>query len=174
MIYVLAYPEFELGVAQCISRFRSVHEPERAKIVPPHITLVFGLNVGYRQEIISRCKRLSGLVSEFVVDFPAVEVVYDPFEKSHKLFLICATGQRTLVALHEELYEGQHHRAELNPDLPYRPHMTVATSKSVKAIQRLDIAKLGALPIQGMIRALEVVDFADGALSPLQTIPLRG
>ena len=43
MIYVLAYPVFEPMSAERINAFRAKHEPDRAKLVPPHVTLVFGV-----------------------------------------------------------------------------------------------------------------------------------
>ncbi|MGL4237968.1 2'-5' RNA ligase family protein [Tabrizicola sp.] len=169
---MLAYPEFEPDAAERIDQFRSAHEPERAKVVPPHVTLMFGSRSAPPSEIISRCKSLAEQVSEFEVGLTTVEIVHDPFEKAHKLFLICTEGRRTLISLHEQLYDGPH-RAELSPDHPYRPHMTVATNRRREVIELLDLAELGTFPIRGMIRALEVVDFTDGTLRPLQAILLR-
>ena len=43
MIYALAYPVFDPSTARAIDAFRTAHEPERARLVAPHVTLVFGL-----------------------------------------------------------------------------------------------------------------------------------
>ena len=51
MIYVLAYPVFEPNSAERICAFRAEHEPERANLVPPHITLVFGAAKEHLQTI---------------------------------------------------------------------------------------------------------------------------
>ncbi len=172
MIYVLAYPEFEPNVAESINRFRFAHEPERARLVPPNVTLVFGLRNAHPQHLLAFCKGVAGLVSPFAVDFSASDVVYDPFEKTHKLLLLTSKGKRALTALHQQLYNGPQ-RAELNLDTPYLPHMTVATHEDRTIIERLDVAALVAFPISGTVRAIQVVKVADNTLHLLRTIPLQ-
>lgn len=172
MIYVLAYLEFEPSIAESIHRFRSAHELERARLVPPHVTLVFGMRNTRPQDLLTLCEDVAGRVSELTVSFNEGGIVYDPFEKTHKLLLFCSTGKRRLIALHQQLYEGPH-RAELNLDIPYRPHMTVATNKDRTIIERLDMAAIGDFPIAGTISALEVVELVDNTLQSFRTVPLR-
>lgn len=171
MIYVLTYPEFEANVAERIARFRSEHEPERAQLVPPHITLVFGLRNVRIPEFLLFCQRAAKRVSEFVTEFSTYEVTHDPFERTNKLILLGSTGGQTLFELHEQLYDGPH-QAELHPDHPYRPHMTVATHSDQSVVEQLDVSEIGSFPITATIRALEVVVVAGNQLERLQTIPL--
>ncbi len=172
MIYVLAYPEFEPHIAQRLDRFRATHEAERAKLVPPHITLAFGLNHANREEVEALCDAVSSSTTELTVKFESSEVSYDPFEKKHKLFLFCGTGGRAITALHNQLYDGLH-RSEFKSEHPYRPHMTVATSAERANLEGLDVADIAEFPITGMVRALEVVQLVDGTLKALKTAPLR-
>jgi hypothetical protein len=172
MIYVLAYPEFEPSVAGNIARFRQTHEPEKAKLVRPHVTLVFGLR-GVRQlEFVASCEKVAEGVPAIAVDFDSTEIVHDPFEKTFKLFFLNSKGRDALKALHERLYDGPR-RSELHPDIPFRPHMTVATHSDRAIIERLDASEIGAFPISGIIRALEVVQQVQETLVRLRTIPLR-
>lgn len=172
MIYVLTYPEFETGVADRIARFRSEHEPDRAELVPPHVTLVFGLRTVQRSKFLSLCERVAERVPEFVAEFSTYEVTHDPFEKAYKLLLLASTGGQTLRELHEQLYDGPH-QEELHPDHPYRPHMTVATNGEQSAVSKLDPSEIGAFPIAGTVRSLEIVELAGKQLHTLHTIPLR-
>jgi len=172
MIYVLTYPEFELGVADRIARFRSEHEPERAALVPPHVTLVFGLRNVKRSKFLSLCESVAERVPEFVAEFSTYEVTHDPFEKAYKLLLLASMGGQTLSELHEQLYDGPH-RDELHPDYPYRPHMTIATNGEQPVVEKLDPTEIGAFPITGKIKSLEIVELAEKHLHRLQTIPLR-
>ncbi|WP_417676212.1 2'-5' RNA ligase family protein [Roseibium sp.] len=172
MIYVLAYPQFEPSVAESINRFRSAHEPERARLVPPHVTLLFGMRNARPQDILAHSEGVATHTPELAVDFTAGDIVYDPSEKTHKLLLHSSIGKNALISLHQQLCDGPH-RAELKLDIPYRPHMTVATHKDRAIIERLDVAALGAFPIPGTIRALEVVELADNTLQLLRTVPLR-
>ena len=127
MIYVLAYPQFEPSVAERIRRFRIENEPARAELVPPHVTLVFGLTNILPHEFQEHCEAVASRSSQFEVSFVSEEITHDPFEKTHKLLLVSSTGSSQLAALHEQLYEGVQ-RAERKDDIPYRPHMTVATN----------------------------------------------
>ena len=170
MIYVLAYPQFEPSVAERIRRFRIANEPARAMLVPPHVTLVFGLMNIRPYEFLAHCEAAADQSSQFDVSFVSGEVTYDPFEKTHKLLLVSSAGSSQLAALHQQLYEGAQ-RAELKVDIPYRPHMTVATNPDRTIIEHLDISSLGGFPLFGTIRALEVVKLANGRLHCLRTIP---
>ncbi|MBQ4825745.1 2'-5' RNA ligase family protein [Leisingera sp. HS039] len=172
MIYVLAYPEFEPHSARQIDRFRSSHEPERAKLVPPHITLVFGLRQADPKGVLTLCESVSGKIPELAVEFSNSKVVYNPFEKTHKLLLLCGKGKDPLIELHNQLYEGLH-RAELKSEFPYQPHMTVATHADPRVIEQLDVADIGTLPLTGTIRALELVELVTGKLNCLKTVSLR-
>lgn len=171
MIYVLAYPEFEPSVADSINRFRSAREPERAKLVPAHVTLVFGLRNVHPQEFFKLCESVAKRASDVTVTFTASEIAYDPYENAYKLFLLSSTGSRALSALHQQLYEGPH-RAELDTSIPYRPHMTIATDRDRTVLERLDVGAAGSYPITGKITALNVVEHIDTGLHRLGVIPL--
>ncbi|MDU8909645.1 2'-5' RNA ligase family protein [Aestuariicoccus sp. MJ-SS9] len=172
MIYVLAYPEFERGVAQGIDRFRSLHEPDRARMVRPHITLVFGSRREDADTLLGLCEDVSRTTPKLTIAFSGTKVAWDPFDKAHKLFLTCGRGARTLTALHRRLYEGPH-RHDLRSDLPYAPHMTVATNADQTVIEGLDVADIGALPITGTVKALELVEATGDRLNARATIPFR-
>ena len=172
MIYVLAYPEFEPVVADSIARFRVAHEPERAKRVRPHITLMFGLRSAHPLEFVAVCEQVAERSPKIAVEFASSEVVYDPFEKTHKLFLMVSAGKGELIALHERLYEGPH-RSELAFDAPYRPHMTIATHRHRAIVEKLEVADIGPFPVHGTIEALEVVELANNTLHSLGTITLQ-
>jgi 2'-5' RNA ligase len=172
MIYVLAYPKFEPSVEEHITRFRVTHEPERAELVPPHITLVFGLRDVQPLEFITFCEKVAERVPAVAVDFSATEIIQDTFEMTHKLLLLISNGKNTLIALHEHLYDGPH-RSEKHSATPYRPHMTIATNTDRTKLERLNGAEIGAYPISGMVHALEVVEFVEKELRSLRTIPLQ-
>ncbi len=106
MIYVLAYPEVERHSARRIDRFRANYEPERAQLVPPHITLMFGVKHTDPKYILGLCESLSGNTPEFTVQFVSSEVVYDQHEKAHKILLTCGKGKDLLTELHNQLYKG--------------------------------------------------------------------
>lgn len=170
MIYVLAYPQFEPSIAERIRRFRTGNEPARAKLVPPHVTLVFGLMNTRPHELLGHCEAVASRSSLFEVSFVSEKITHDPFEKTHKLLLVSSTGSSQLAALHDQLYDGVQ-RAEQKEDITYRPHMTVATNPDRTLVERLDTSSLGGFPLLGAIQALEVVTLENGILYHLRTIP---
>ncbi|GGB27457.1 2'-5' RNA ligase family protein [Allosediminivita pacifica] len=172
MIYVLAYPQFEPSVAERIRRFRTENEPARAKLVLPHVTLVFRLMNINPHEFQEHCEAVASRSSQFEVSFVSEEIAHDPFEQTYKLLLVSSSGSSQLAALHEQLYEGAQ-RAEQKEDIPYRPHMTVATNPDRTLVERLETSSLGGFPLLGTIRALEVLKLENGSLHHLRTIPFE-
>jgi len=141
MIYVLAYPQFEPNVIERIRRFRTENEPARAELVPPHVTLVFGLMIIRPHEFLEHCVAVANRSSQFALSFVSEEIAHDPFEKTYKLLLVSSTGSSQLAALHEQLYKGAQ-RAEQKEDIPYRPHMTIATNPDQTLVERLETSSL--------------------------------
>jgi len=172
MLYVLAYPAFEPTVAANVARFRALHEPERAVLVPPHITLVFGLTGIKPAEFVEFCTENTKNTVAVNVMFTKVEIDYDPFDRMYKLFLMIEDNHSTLSDLHRRLYLGPH-RTQLHDAIPYRPHLTIATNAERGHIESLDAAEIGTFPIRGAIGSLEVVELVDGVLRRLKTLPLE-
>ncbi len=170
VIYVLAYPVFEPNSAQRIRAFRTKHEPERAKLVPPHITLVFGAANEHLQAIAGLVDKVSGQTKAFAVTFDGYAIEFDPFEKKHKVFLFCGGGNGRITFLHNRLYEGAH-SSELSSAHPFKPHITIATYDERPDVEQVDISAVGELPIRGELSALELVRFEDGRLTKLKTVP---
>lgn len=103
MIYVLAYPAFAPHIADRINAFRTQHEPKRAKLVPPHITLVFGVADAYLQIVSDLLDVATGQVNAFPVGFGSSIIEFDSFEKKHKLFLLCDEGRERIAVLQAAL-----------------------------------------------------------------------
>lgn len=171
MIYVLAYPHFEVKVSHALTAFRDLHEKERATLVAPHITLVFALADSLSQEIIAVCERVASQTSVIPIEFSNSEIIFDPFENTHKIMLLTSVGRDRLTTLHEQLYDGLRHKEQDNDEL-YRPHMTVATNSERLIIENVDTSSLGFFPIKATISSLDVVKLSDGKLSTINSILL--
>ena len=172
MIYVLAYPEFDQICASRIHDFRAKYEPHRAKLVPPHLTLVFGVKSEHLPIISELAEAVSRQTPAFHITFDNHAIEFDPFEKKHKIFLLCGKGSSNVTALHNQLYDGEH-RAEFSATQPFRPHMTVATCDTSAQIERINVSHVGPIPLHATLRALEVVQLSNGALSTIKTLPFR-
>ena len=171
VIYVLAYPELERRSAERVSTFRATHEPERARLVPPHVTLVFGVANEYLGEVTGLVDTVSHQIEAFPILFDDCVIEFDPFEKTYKLFLLCGEGSEQISALHNQLYQGRH-RSELSSAHPFKPHMTIATYKELADLEKVDFSAIGELPIRGNLSAMALVQLEDGCLTTLKTAPL--
>ena len=170
MIYVLAYPRFAPSCAAQIAAFRARHEPQRAKLVPPHITLVFGAADAHLEAIRALVESVSRQTQPFTMSFDAWTSAFDPFEKAHKLFLLCGAGRAAVTALHTRLYDGPH-RETLDRAHPFRPHMTIATYDTRAEIDHVEIPFAGDLPFCADLQALELVHLGGGRLTHLKRVP---
>jgi len=170
VIYVLAYPVFEPNSAERIDAFRAKHEPEWAKLVPPHITLVFGVAERHLQAVSGLIDMVSSQTKAFPVVFASSVVEFDPFEKKHKLYLLCGDGGEHLTILHERLYQGEH-RLELSSEHPFQPHLTIASYDKRADVEQIDVSVIGDLPIRTNLSALELVRLDSGQLTTLRTVP---
>ncbi|MEL6609654.1 MAG: 2'-5' RNA ligase family protein [Pseudomonadota bacterium] len=173
MIYVLAYPAFDPAVARRVDDFRARHEPQRARLVPPHITLVFGSDDSHLPFISDLVDRVADQTAGVSVGFNRLEARFDPFEGKHKLFLLCGEGSDQITDLHHRLYDGPH-RSDLSDDHPFVPHMTVATQDERKTLEQIDTSALGDLPIRTTLSALELVRFDGSRLTTVRTAPFGG
>jgi len=173
MIYVLAYPEFKRPDADRIRIFRATHEPHRAELVPPHLTLVFGVKSLHLPAVTELAEAVSRQTHAFHITFDDHAIEFDPFERRHKIFLHCGEGSRQVMDLHNHLYDGEH-RAELSTAHPFRPHMTIATCDTRAQIEQVNVSDVGTLPLRGTLRALQVMQWSSGTLSTLKTLPFRG
>ncbi len=171
MLYVLSYPVFDASVSGRVDTFRTRHEPQRAKLVRPHLTLVFGVNERNLQAVSERVETVSSQMNAFPVTFDEYVTGFDPFEQKHKILLLCGEGAKAVTALHDLLYEGEH-RDEFCATQPFQPHMTVATCDTREEIEQVDASALGKLPICGQVRGLELVRFVDGLLTPIKSTAL--
>jgi 2'-5' RNA ligase len=163
MLYVLSYPVLGNGDAASIEAYRQVHEPARAALIRAHITVVFGVRSITAHDLSSRVAAVAREQAPFEVSFDHVEQVVSP-GNVHNIFLLASEGAMALKAMHRELYAGTL-SSELLPDLPFRAHMTVATAASADPIQAAmkDLPRI-ALPVRGMINALNVVSLDQGVL----------
>ena len=172
MLYVLTYPVLAKPDDERIEAYRRTYEPERARLVRAHITLVFGVRTIETNDLASR-------VAAFVTKKPAFQVMFDRAEETespgglHNVFLLAGQGALALENMHQELYAGSL-GSELLPNLPFRAHMTVATAASADFIQpaTTDVPKLG-LPIRGVINALNVVSMENGTLTDIGRFQLK-
>jgi 2'-5' RNA ligase len=172
MLYVLAYPQFGPDDLAIIEKFRAEFEPQRAAMIRSHLTLMFGTTAVREDEVARLAKRVASTAIRFRIVFAGLESVHDPLEGTQKLFLLPTTGGRRITEMHDALYAGLPSET-LNADIPYAPHVTIATSDDQRVAQTaLAAAAEIPLPISGTVDALAVVEVIGRHLRPVVQFPL--
>lgn len=171
MIYVLAYPNFNEQVTCRLDDFRCIHEPERAKLVAPHVTLVFGVPQKLAEDVVHISRQVANITSPFSLEFLNHEISYDSFEEVHKISLGCSKGANFLISMHEKFYQGPL-QDELHVDIPYRPHMTIGANANISKLENVDISTIGSFPIKAEIKSLNVVELSGNKLHTINSIKL--
>ena len=74
--------------ADRILEFQAKHEPQKAKLVPPHLRFVFGLKSLYRPVIVALANAVSRHTRALLISFDYHTIEFDPFEQKYKVFLL--------------------------------------------------------------------------------------
>ena len=172
VLYVLSVPTWETGVGERIEAFRGMYEPERAALVPAHITLVFGVHGISADDLIAHVAEVARRIASFRVTFSAAEIYEDIIDGGYKLFLMIDAGADMLSRLHEAMYAGPL-RSERKADIRYRPHMTIATAETVQGVQiaLADVPALG-LPLSATVEDLRVCATRQNGTETIATVAL--
>lgn len=172
MLFVLCYPAFSSATAEAIETFRKRHEPQRAQLVRAHVTLVFGVQSISPENLIAQTTAVAEAAAPFEITLDESRIHNDPVHAEYKLFLLVQQGREELAALHRHLYSDPL-TSERKADIPFEPHITVATATSLAPIQlaKSENSALG-LPIKGRIDALEVAGLKKGELVSLAEVRL--
>ena len=141
--FVVAYPSFSAAERAWIDRVRSKHDAAKHRLVPPHVTLVFGSSALGGDALASQVAAAARHVEPFVASFRELRAVRDSQSPASHVFLVCDEGRDELVALHDRLYEGPL-ASELRSDIPFVPHVTVGECSSMPAA----VALAGELSVE--------------------------
>lgn len=169
MIYVLGFPDFGDEVTAALARFRARHEPARAAMVGPHVTLVFGQVEAAAGARLADWTRVLAETAQIDLEFVQSVLEHDPHEDTHKIMLVCGRGREAVAALHRRLTARG-----ADAGTAYRPHMTVATNRDRAALDSADPAEIGPYPIRGVLNRVAVVARDGARLRMLAEVRLPG
>ncbi len=171
MLYVVCYPAMKMADRLRIERFRRKHEPSRARLIQAHITLMFGVAVLDIRSLKTRVSAVASQQAPFDISMETAEIRADPLSGEWKLFLMVGKGRSAFTDLHRRLHAGLD--VTEDRDVPFSPHVTVASSVSRDEIQAAweASARLG-LPLVGRAEALDIVALREDRLDGLGSFRL--
>ena len=138
MLLSVAYPNLSETDAELIRDFRRINDLAYVNVVEPHWTMIFP---GSTKEV-SR-EQLSKHIAEVATGQASIEftcryaLVYDDDSNDdYYLFLVPDEGFSQISRMHDQLYSG-FMRPHLRLDIPYVPHIGVATGKDPNQLYEL-------------------------------------
>lgn len=171
-LLVLSYPTLTPDALAWLEGIRSVHDAVFHGIVRPHFTLVFPTTVIAADELVAHARRTTGSVARFGFTCQRTTVVRDALSPRTHVFLVPDEGYSQLIDLHDRLYTGLL-APELRLDIPYTPHITIATDDSAQHCQSLaESLNAREIAIHGTIDALQIVRFENQVITPVEHIAL--
>jgi hypothetical protein len=156
---VVNYPTLSSDDFNWIQLIRQRHDRLFFKAIAPHFTIVFPTDEINESSMIEHLNQKLSKFEAFDCVFRCA-IIGDPNFMGHAhVFLIPDEGFSNLVRLHDRLYTGIL-EAELRLDLPYIPHIGVASLPNVEECKTIvDELNQQKFEIRGRIDTLDIIGY---------------
>jgi 2'-5' RNA ligase len=169
---LLAYPTLAQQDFEWIQAIR--HTQDRLfEAVEPHFTIVFPTEKLSAAELTDHTESTTRGQSRIVFALTNALVVEEDSKALFRAFLVPSIGRQEITALHDLMYTGAL-ATELRLDLPFIPHISIATNKHRGIVQQIveDINNQ-AININGVIEALMVSSYDGIRVKDIKRVPLE-
>jgi 2'-5' RNA ligase len=171
-VAVVAYPNVAAVDRAWMEAVRAEHDPQAARL-GAHFTLVFPAAIA-AAPMVARVRSVAATCRPFDFALAEVKIVRDAMTLMWHVFLVPASGQAELRALHERLYDGELRR-HLRDDVPFVPHVTVAASADEVVCARLAVRlEHEGRVVCGRVDSLDVVEVAPAGVHRVAVVFLGG
>ena len=168
-VAVVAYPTLDRHSLDWIESIRVRHDPQASRI-PPHFTLVFPVDESpgeITEDIVRACIRHGPI--PFVIR-SAISVPDVVLGGAH-VFVVPDEGRDEIARLHDDLYDGVL-RPQLREDIPFVPHITIATG-DVRWCEQYAQQLNGTLqPVRGVIESVTLLDVTRTEIESIARVAL--
>jgi 2'-5' RNA ligase len=154
-----------------IDAVRALHDPQH-RIVPPHVTLVFGFDAPELGVVAEHVGRIAARQPPIVLRLAEHRAVRDHDGVGSHVFMTLGEGDAEVVALHDALYAGPLSEA-LRHDIAFTPHVTVAAAREHGEAEAL-ARSLGGADVRARLTRLELATLERGVLTISRRFELAG
>lgn len=166
---VITHPHFEKSDEAWLTDIRSRRAGNRG---PPYFTLVFSGADLEPRAFIEQIRANAADIPRIRFRLRSALVAPEPTVGRYHVFLIPDEGFAAILQLHDALHAGPIESA-LRRDVPYLPHITVATCATDAEARRIAAGlNNGDLDISGQIETLEVELRTGDVLRRIAELPL--
>jgi 2'-5' RNA ligase len=174
-LLVLAYPTVAESDWAWMQQIRAGHDQRYLQVVDPHFTLVFPVFDLAVEPFVDHV--LASVQGQSPIPFVVrcATVVKDVLSDDSHVFLVPDEGHSGVVKLHDRLYTGLL-RSQLRLDIPFIPHIGVATSVDIECCKSVaDALNAQDFTMAGVIDRLDIVCYENNTVTtirPIQLTPL--
>ena len=172
-LYTVAYLGVDASARAFIDGFRRQHDPQ-VDTVAPHFTMVFGCKAVPQAAYIDHVAAIARQtpVIPFRCRYAMLGADDVDGKKTAYVFLVPDEGNSAISRLHDRLYTGVL-AGQLQLEIPYVPHITVASTQDRQAAKALcDGLNQAGIDIAGQLQSLTVGALRDGRLQAIAEHPL--
>ncbi len=169
-LYSLCYPMLSEADDEFIRSYRREHDLPYRDIVRHHFTIVFSIRDLDKAAYIHHVR--STATSQSPISFVCRYAMLgdDASDDNYYVFLVPDEGYSEISLLHDRLYTGPFapfHRL----DIPYIPHMGIATIPSASRIKHLcDDLNAAGVRISGTLNHITVCEYDGNRITDLERI----
>jgi 2'-5' RNA ligase superfamily protein len=169
---VIAYPELQQTDFDWIQDYRSQYD-RQFSLVKPHFTVVFAVQDLSKEDFLNEVKLKVVDIKAFDFDLKVATINQDNNVRYYHEFLVPDTGYSNIVKIHDKIYSGLF-VPYLRFDVDFLPHINIGESEDTQVSKhRVDDLNARDMLIRGHIGSLDVIEYADGAISTIEKIQLQ-
>lgn len=171
-LLAIAYPTLSTADRAWIQRIRQQYDAQ-VEMVAPHFTLVFPVFDVEELLFEAEMRRQAREHNPIHFEIHCAIVVKDALSNLTHTFLVPDQGFSELVKLHDKLYSNLL-APHLRLDIPFIPHITVASSVDATVCKRVaDAINAEDRAVHGAVETLDIVQFANQQVTTLAQISLH-
>jgi 2'-5' RNA ligase len=160
-LLIVAYPEISKSDLNWIQGNRRKYDELSYQAVAPHFTLFFPSDEFKSDDLLQIARRNIGSFPSFQFCLRSAMIMPPVVGEYSYVFLVPDEGFSQIIQLHDRIYSEELSSSQ-RLDIPFVPHVTVASSKNVATCKELvDVLNSENFEITGKIQSLDLV-FEDG------------
>jgi 2'-5' RNA ligase len=160
-LLIVVYPKISKPDFEWIQDHRRKYDELSCQAVPPHFTLFFPSAEFKSDDLFQIAKRNISSFPSFQFSLRSAMIMPRLVGEYSYVFLVPDEGFSQIIQLHDKIYSNEL-SSSLRLDIPFVPHVTVASSKNVAVCKELvDALNNKKFEITGKIQTLDIV-FEDG------------
>lgn len=169
---VVAYPKLEQTDFNWIQTYREQNDSRYFSVIKPHFTLVFAIHDMSKEDFVNEVKNRIAGTKPFDFEIKVATINQNDDSKYYHEFLVPDTGYSNIVKIHDKLYTDLFAR-HLRYDIDFIPHIGIGNSDEVQlSKQRIDELNARGLFIAGTVDSIDIIEFTDGKVIPIETLEL--